>query len=258
MYGKNYWTTLKRSSAACWFVTLPPLASGGIEKLLLFVSGLVEAGEQENVYRIVQTKNSPELYSKSHKDSYLEYIIRVMEKTNVLPLFSGEGELTPTGIGHFQALSKVCYFDLAGSLVEAENRDLGLLLEQLRPEKKQYSMGYMSHVAPITINGLSKIEIQNTKNNPIYISIKLETDIWFPLVVGFLEDREPFLNLENLFDNRELALQHTPRLNRFLSSVYNLVQELDGEWEMSESIGECSIYGRMCGTHSIELNLNDR
>jgi hypothetical protein len=253
MHGKNYWTTLKNSAAASWFVTLPSIGSGGVEKLLRFASGLLEAGEQENVYCIVQAGAS-EPYSEIHKYSYVEHLVEVMERTNILPLFSGEGRLIPTGNGQLQALSKVCYYDLSGSLVEAEIKDLGLLLKQLRPEKAEDSMGYMSHVAPITISGLTKIDVQNTRNNPVYISIKLETDIWFPWVVGFLEDCEPPLNLQDMFDNRELALQHTPRLNRFLSSVYDLVQELNGEWELGESDEECSFYERMRGIHSIELN----
>ena len=253
MHGKNYWTTLKNSAAACWFVTLPSVGSGGVEKLLRFASGLLEAGEQENVYRVVQTDASKP-FTETHKYSYVEHLVEVMERTNILPLFSGEGGLIPIGNGQLQALSKVCYYDLSGSLIEAEITDLGLLLKQLRPEKVEHSIGYMSHIAPITVSGLTKIDVQNTRNNPVYISIKLETDIWFPWVVGFLEDCEPPLSLNDMFDNRELALQHTPRLNRFLSSVFNLVQELDGEWELSESDEECSFYERMCGIHSIELN----
>jgi hypothetical protein len=253
---KNYWTTLKNSAAACWFITLPPVGSVGVERLLRFASGLLEAGEQENVYRIVQTGGS-EPFDGTHKYSYVEHIVEVMERTNILPLFSGEGGFSPTENGQLQTLSKVCYYDLSGSLVEAEIKDLGLLLKQLRPEKAEHSMGYMSHIAPITVSGLTKIDVQNARNNPVYISIKLETDIWFPWVVGFLEDREPPSSLHDMFDNRELALQHTPWLNRFLSSVYNLVQELDGEWELNESDGECSFYERMCGIHSIELNPSD-
>lgn len=90
----------------------------------------------------------------------------------------------------------------------------------------------------------------------MYFSIQLKTDIWFPRVAGFLEDVNLPSDLSEMFDNSELASRHTPRLNRFLNSIYNLVQDLGGEWEFVKPEGEGRLYKTMCNLHGIELNLN--
>jgi hypothetical protein len=86
-----------------------------------------------------------------------------------------------------------------------------------------------------------------------YISICLPTDIWFPRVYGYMEDIErdeifqehedgsyslikpgPY-DFYQWFDNRELALVHTPRLNRFLQRVRQWTVECGGSWSIDRA-----------------------
>lgn len=70
------------------------------------------------------------------------------------------------------------------------------------------------------------------------LGIQLYTDIWLPQVVGGLEHtRNPGKYKHNevhLFDNRELANRHTPRLNSFLQSVKQLIEQRGGTWHYED------------------------
>ena len=90
------------------------------------------------------------------------------------------------------------------------------------------------------------------------LHIGLPSDIWFPYVWGHLEDIDRILrhadgnprrdahfnevkqprweHVGQWYDNRELALQHTPRFNRFLQRVRQLGLDYGGTWAMDLSL----------------------
>jgi hypothetical protein len=70
--------------------------------------------------------------------------------------------------------------------------------------------------------------------------------------MGWLEE-EAATDCNNMYDNQELALCHTPRLNRFLTRVYDLTQEIGAEWNFS--LGDChKCYQPMLTEKGIQLD----
>jgi len=70
--------------------------------------------------------------------------------------------------------------------------------------------------------------LSRDRSEPVYISISIETDIWFPWVVGWFDEEND--NGMQFRDNTVLAARHTPRLNRFLVDVRAAAKSLDGIW----------------------------
>jgi hypothetical protein len=145
-------------------------------------------------------------------------------------------------------MTKVSYYEKNGQLVDkyVGGRDLGKFLYnyhlgsfgsyQSRFKKRflyPYSscLSFKDHFMPV--------------NNPegCYLDITLTSDIWFPIVNGFMEKKvgiwdtfgaDEVADYKGRFDNRELANRHTPRLNRFLSAIAAKVTEMGGEWSIIE------------------------
>jgi hypothetical protein len=254
---RNYWTTLKYTPAASWYVTFPPVAEVGIESFLRFARGLLDAGEREQVYRVLETRTTG-VFQATPEYSYYDHLVEVFKATGILPLFDHGTGVGSTEAGRLRTPGRVAYYDPAGKVVEENVDDLGLLLQHLRPEKAAHHLGYMSHVAPVTVTGLTKISsIGATASMPISISLTLDTDIWFPRVVGFLDsdDDAPSPSLSEMHDNRVLASRHTPRLNRFLTEVHSLVVELNGRWTLTEPEEQISEYRKMRREDGIEIDL---
>lgn len=98
-------------------------------------------------------------------------------------------------------------------------RDCGAELLALRPDLER-----VPHVPALSISGPQFYD----RSKPIYFTISLETDIWFPRVVGFNDDRDDIV----WYDNSALAGRHTPRLNRFLAAVRDAAVALGGAWSV--------------------------
>jgi hypothetical protein len=90
------------------------------------------------------------------------------------------------------------------------------------------------------------------------------TDIWFPWVHGIIHHFRPCHEgiyplpvnhpvFGEMYDNRELASHHTPRLNQFLFEVYQLISQYGGKWELDASEGSL-IYAKMCNTLGVALS----
>jgi hypothetical protein len=105
------------------------------------------------------------------------------------------------------------------------------------------------------------------------LQVALNSDIWFPRVPGLLEKKSwitknylnhslycPIVEYRKGFDNQPLANKHTPRLNRFITSVAQAVAKMGGEWlsqeyELDEeelAFGECK---ELLMSDGIKLNI---
>jgi len=60
---------------------------------------------------------------------------------------------------------------------------------------------------------------------PVAVLIGIHSDIWFPWVYG---SAHPDADHRRMFDNRELASRHTPRLNGFLGEVAAAARRVGG------------------------------
>ena len=63
-----------------------------------------------------------------------------------------------------------------------------------------------------------------------YVSIRLYSDIWFPWIVGLIDETH---DLAKRFDNRALAQRHTPRLNRFLCAAREATLAAECPWSLN-------------------------
>lgn len=117
-------------------------------------------------------------------------------------------------------------------MVEADIQDIGALLKQLRPDDKEEHRHYMWHQLPLAVNGYrvvpDTIDVGNKWGVSPTLTIKTYSDIWFP----FLADPIVWSRVDELFDNRELANCHTPRLNQFLGETYQLAKKYGADWEI--------------------------
>jgi hypothetical protein len=86
----------------------------------------------------------------------------------------------------------------------------------------------------------------------VYISISIETDIWFPWVVGWFDEEDD--NGMQLRDNTLLAARHTPRLNRFLVDVRAAAKSLDSVWSHDATFS--ANYGSMVDDDGIRITGN--
>jgi len=177
----------------------------------------------------------------------------------VLPLFDLGSGVAPTSAGQLVTPARICYFDDDGVRVEAEVNDLGALLQRLRPGDVDEWSNFMAHVAPVTILSRSVVAPSSGgsgRQRPVWITLSLLTDLWFPWVLGTIEGEQPLNPLPRLlYDNRHLASCHTPRLNRFLTAVCRLAVDLGGEWSRRPPEGSAQHYSQMVGEAEILLDV---
>ena len=232
---QNHWATTKREAFAQWAITLRPTS---IESTLRFAGQLLALGAQEHVYRVLQTADTP-AFHLSNGQSYFDYLTDQSKRAGELWAFPGSGA-AETEHGRNRVTARICYYNSKGELVEADVENLGVLLEHLRADvDPRRCMGGMSHVAAVDIEHYRWDE-------GVSFLISLRTDIWFPSVRGWLDNSQRIG-----FDNRELAARHTPRLNRFLCSLFHLAQELDGDWEVLKG---SPYYAEAVDLHGIRLD----
>ena len=88
----------------------------------------------------------------------------------------------------------------------------------------------------------------------VRIEIRLDTDIWFPSVMGFDEPLPDVGDPPDSYDNRALAERHTPRLNAFLDAAAREVAAIGGRWEMMDVDGIAVNYCDQWDERGIELS----
>lgn len=240
--GINYWVAGDEPEIASWKAEFPKGNMADPWKALHFVQKVLEFAEREEVYRVQRAPwRSGEMGLRLDLEyraylggpSYGQYLEQVLNETDKLIFFPQLWTITGL-LPEYRIISsaRLNYYDIDGALIDKEVDDVGELLQRLRPmpfdlsEENQYyyncdKKSYMAEGSAIFFRG-------DLRTN---LYINLYTDIWFPKVGGYLEDDSPYEN-RIFHDNRELALGHTPRLNRFLASVRDLTLEFDGVWKV--------------------------
>lgn len=234
MNERNHWITFANNTVVGWCAFLPP-PSGGIEAMIRFGTAVVEAGERYAVYRAVRLPalNSYEIGSQSF-DAYLRAQARERGRVPMFPEDPGPGPelMTPARIAFYRGDTKV----------EEEVGDVGDLLRELRPDRIETCGMFMRGTSPVTVLGGS-FPLDWTREARILV--RLDTDIWFPYVMGMIEDFPEDGDKPDMYDNRELAGSHTPRLNAFLREVRQVTLDLGGRWSKLEVEGVAVNYANM-------------
>ena len=203
---KNKWQSYKHEEVDRWEATFKDPKMHDLSLILGFLTGVLEAGERERVLMIEET-DGEFAYHKSMGISYVQHMNNVFEKY---------GKILPPS--YLFPVSLLCYYDLDGNLTEGDVYDMGGLLAEVvhYQELKNYDW---SGNTPLAIDSDYYPPDYMPDGFVFYLNIYTKTDIWRPDV---------FYGEES--DNLELAMCHTPRLNRFITEFKRLTLEFGGEW----------------------------
>ncbi len=230
----NHWITLPGDGVALWWAVLPA-PSVNPDALVRFGSSVVDAGKRHRVWDMRR-------YSAGAGpgDTYEQYLRTAISRGN-LPVLRRRGE-DPEPDGEVAV-----YRD--NEIADVVTSDVGLLLRELRPERNpRVTMS----APPIVVRGGS-FTIERAEE--VSVSIRLDTDIWFPQVVGLREELDDEADESpDWYDNSALASRHTPRFNAFLQAVRAATIEAQGEWHFDLNLGGLADqYLDMCNADGIML-----
>ncbi|MEO8706739.1 MAG: hypothetical protein ABI867_42325, partial [Kofleriaceae bacterium] len=202
---RNHWITFVGHTVVGWEAVLPDA-----EAAIRVGMQLVESGKRHAVWDTS--------YWPSAADFETHVRTAVRERGQLPILFHG-----PDGLAATTARLALYRGD---ELVEETVADVGELLRELRAGRLASIAG---STLAVVVRGFS-VPVDHPEQ--LRISVRLDTDIWFPTVMGFdeVDEREDY-------DNRALAERHTPRLNAFLHEVATTVTGLGGDWKTLEGSG---------------------
>jgi hypothetical protein len=240
-----------------WYAEFPAGGMLNLWEQWAFAKELLRAGQEEGIYRIISTvaekpkRNETATYGRyeiSSGQSYNDNVEQILREQGKLRFFND--------LGYSLASTRVCHYDLQGKIVETdipvEGYRFSELLCGLRPDiDQEENRLYLSSSYP-------PIQLRNYAG--MGFGISTNTDIWFPKLLGFMEDNteqpeimerdewgrylvdencNPILKpgwevMVHWYDNQELAERHTPRFNNFIQRVKQLVLTYGGTWKIDK------------------------
>ena len=226
---KNLWIQTEHAFAT-WIadftaVTTQPSA------ILTFVQAVLASGARHRVFDVVE---APSLnYTRECDGTLSDILRRLLDHSRILDLFGFMGAaMLP---GHPQSSTTeatLCYYDRDDRLVERIVPDLGAVLASLEPVPDSIPNGFMKHYPAVRITGkrysgvCEGIPVDRSSHpHPVAVLVAIHSDIWFPWTFG---SAHPQADHIRMFDNRELANCHTPRLNSFLREIGRAAREVGG------------------------------
>lgn len=232
---KNLWIQTEPAFAT-WIANLDALRNHP-SLLLKFAEVVLDSGAKHQVFEVVE---SPAIEFHSDRGPRLSDKLRdLYREHHVVDLFGFTGAaMAPGAPGSSTARATLAWFNESEEQVEGMVEDLGSLLERLEPVEDSIPQGFMKRFPPVRVTGRRLLyagqptEVQNLPAGiPVSVRIAIHSDIWFPWVFG---SAHPLCDHKRMFDNRALALRHTPRLNAFLEDVARSVRALGGTWQVDD------------------------
>jgi len=214
---RNHWITFVAHTVVGWVAVLPP-PRGDAEAAIRFGARLVNAGKRHAVW-------DPEAFATA-ADFERRAWRAARERERIALLFRGTDgtAATPARLAFYRD----------DRIVEEMVTDVGALLRALRPGRPASTI---RSTPPLVVTGAS-IAIEHDAE--VRVEVRLDTDIWFPRVIGFAEP--PGDGDDAAYDNRGLAERHTPRLNAFLAELAAEATAIGGRWETLEVSGVAASY----------------
>jgi hypothetical protein len=236
---RNYWATY-RDSITRWEGELPPPAKLGVERVFEFARHILESAEREQVMRLtfVSSRAAP---PGGHVPTWLDVMRAKFEQEGALLLFPAHGLPERWIGGHLRQPARLAHYQ-GDRIIEGDVEDVGDLEKAVVMARGGDPHGIRSTL-PIVLGGDAPNEEGEapgrppTRELPIYLG--LQTDIWFPRVIGLrmgdlsgrADEWHPARGRDRLMDNSALAAHHTPRLNRFIGTLRDTILELGGTWD---------------------------
>jgi len=251
---KNRWVTYDDPIAG-WVADLSSLRNNA-PALMEWFQKVLEAGEMQEVFKVRQAPLAK--YSWAKDGPLSQFLKRGFDESRVVDLFHfSTSQFRMIDNSRFQVFARMAYVDADEQLVESDVDDLGMLLRSLRPVEYQESPGLFDRCVPLLITG-PKIDFNDPQHSiwpgrrdEILVRFRIFSDIWFPWVSGYLEE---VFDVDKMYDTRLLAERHTPRLNRFLSSVSTTTKAMGGTWQLDEDDSR-TILQFMVSTEGIRLDV---
>jgi hypothetical protein len=231
---RNYWVT-RDEPLATWVADLTARRHDP-EALIRWLGAVLGAGEECRVYTVHEAPSAD--YRREEAGPFADLLDPLFRSTGAIDLFQFSNWRPASAEGpRFRVTARMAYFDQEGRITEEDVEDLGLLLRRLRPADVDTAAGLMARCHPLEVEGprIDFIDPERSvwalKVDRVRIRFRLFSDIWFPWVLGFLEEN---FDLGTAHDNRPLAERHTTRLNRFLSEAAGITQQVGGNWGLDE------------------------
>jgi hypothetical protein len=255
---RNDWICLEETSFAQWEASFgSPATLEDVETLFQYGAKVLKTAERTDVFKQNAVSNFVHPDAAANMDLWVRFWRSSWEKMGVLPFFDlrvDENWLWING-----SAGRICYFDRQGQRQESVVSNAGQLLKTLLDTKEDHK-GFTADIGPISLlsTSIRKKDLEDPgsqHSKPFVVRISLGTDIWFPRVLGLIHYEQPLLSpVPDWHDNRELALCHTPRLNRFLKEAHRLTLEAGGNWTLVPPEGIAKHYADMVGEDSVVLD----
>jgi hypothetical protein len=227
---RNLWIQTE-AAFATWIANLDALRDDP-DRLLQVVQAVLESGAKHQLFEVVE---APTIGFHIDRGSSLIDALRALyRERHAVDRFGFAGAaMAPGAPGSSRARAVVAWFDENDQQVEGSVEDLGALLERLEPVEDSIPRGFMKRFPPVRVTGRRLLYAGEGQNLSPGISatvrIAIHSDIWFPWVFG---SAHPLCDHTRMFDNRALAMRHTPRLNAFLQDVACSARALGGTWQV--------------------------
>jgi hypothetical protein len=217
---KNLWIQTEQAFVT-WIADLTAICTQP-RAILEVVQAALASGAKHHIFEVVE---APLINYQRARDGRLgDRLGRMLERDGILDLFGCTGSAMmpgpPTSSVVETALS---HYDREDRLVDEVVTDLGAVLASLEPVPDSIPNGFMNHYPAVRITGRRYAGVRqgapvDGRADPLRIAayLSIHSDIWFPWVYG---SAHPDCDHIRMFDNRELASRHTPRLNAFLGDV---------------------------------------
>jgi hypothetical protein len=240
---KNLWIQTDHAFAT-WIADLTALADRPAA-MLDVVCAALEAGARHRVFEVLE---APVIGYRRDEDGALAPRLRgALARDQVLDLFGFTGAAMMPGHPRSSTVeATIAYYDAGERIVERAVRDPGELLASLEPAPGSIPRSCMRRYPAVRITGRRYAEVgrlarvdHSRHPLPVAALIALHSDLWFPWVFG---SAHPDADHRRMFDNRELARRHTPRLNAFLREIAAAVRGAGGRFAVHAD--ETATWGR--------------
>jgi hypothetical protein len=212
----NHWTS-RKDPLATWRASI----GGDEQRALRWLERVLEAGEAHAVYL--------------SRDALRGRDLRELLRAFSLSHYDHAAQRYPAG-------ARMAIHDRDGAPLELLVDDLGALSRSLHPELREDEWLLELRCRPPVAMELF------ARRDGRLLEIALHSDLWMPWIWGFLEEEHRFPD-GPVYDNRDLAANHTPRLNAFLAEV----RAISDSFEVARDEGQAFYYAWCVSELGIDL-----
>lgn len=246
---RNLWIQAEHPFAT-WVANLD-VARSVAQSLLEFAVAVIHAGAKQHVFDVVWAPLID--YQRGRGRGLVQRLEDLYRERRTVDMFGFTDAAMAAGApGSSTCEATLAWYDANDRLVEGTCSDLGALLKSLEPVAGSIPNGCAERYPPVRVTG-HRLEYDDAsfsqtrqlppgrgrrrrprskptnhaRRRPLEVRFEIHSDIWLPWVFG---SAHPQADHRRMFDNRELATIHTPRLNAFLQTVAAETRSRGGRW----------------------------